>query len=128
MRLLYAVGLSESEERIEALRDCWNVGVRKASGDAWVKGRAINCDSCVGSAINLGGIVTVWPVELSRVRLLVGTRMEIFDEAEKCRAGPRTWHGPQALEYTSLSSIASMGTPREIVTKHHQVGLIYFLF
>jgi hypothetical protein len=34
MRLLYAVGLSESEERIEALRDCWKVGVRNASGEA----------------------------------------------------------------------------------------------
>lgn len=77
---------------MEALRDCWNVGVRKASGEAWVNGRAMNCDSCMGSAINRGGIVTVWLVELSRVSLLVGTRTEIFDEAEKYRAGLRAWH------------------------------------
>lgn len=42
-------------------------------------GRAINCDSCVGSAISRGGIVTVWLVDLSRVGLLVGKRTEIFD-------------------------------------------------
>lgn len=51
---------------MEAFRDCWNVGVRKASGEAWANGRAMNCESCVGSAINLGGIVTVWLVELSQ--------------------------------------------------------------
>lgn len=87
MRLLYAVGLSESEERMEALRACWNVGVRKTSGDAWVNGRAMSCDSCVGSAINRGGMVTGCLVDFLEVSLLVGRRTEIFDEAEKRRAG-----------------------------------------
>lgn len=71
---------------MEALRDCWNVGVRKASGEACVKGRAMNCESCVGSAINRGGIVTVWLVDFAGLGLLVGKRTEIFDEAEKRRA------------------------------------------
>lgn len=78
---------------MEALRDCWKVGVRKASGEAWVNGRAMNCDSCMGSAINRGGIVTVWLVDFAGVGLLVGKRTEIFDEAEKRRAGPGTLGG-----------------------------------
>lgn len=71
---------------MDALRAWWNVGVRKASGEACVKGRAMNCDSCVGSAVNRSGIVAVWLVDILEVGLLVG-RTEIFDEAEKRRAG-----------------------------------------
>lgn len=102
---------------MEALRDCWNVGVRKASGETWVNGRAMNCDSCVGSAINLGGIVTVWLVELSRVRLLVGTRTEIFDEAEKCRAGSRTWHGTTGSSLHFIFESCNPGNSKENCNK-----------
>lgn len=69
--------MSEREARIEALRDGWNRGTRKARGEAWVDGLVINCWSCMGSPISRGGMAAVgW---LGWFVVVYGRMLEIFD-------------------------------------------------
>lgn len=44
---------------MEALREGWNWGTRKASGEDWVNGRVMNCWSCVDSPISREGMVVM---------------------------------------------------------------------
>lgn len=44
---------------MEAAREGWNWGARKARCDGWATGRVMICWSCVGSPIRRGGMVVM---------------------------------------------------------------------